>query len=321
MLAMSILALGYHLLPATIAGFTVYILVESISEKLVSKISGAYAKVVAVAVVGLMTISVLNGIILYVHSFLSSGNDNISLLLAKIVEILQSLKNIIPANIQEHIPATAIEAKESLIHQINSNMHALGELGKNGLKQIVHILMGMVIGAIVSFYNFIPHANGSPLLVQELKTRVSRFKSSFQKIVFSQVKISGINTVFTGIFLAIGLPVFGIEMPYVKTLIFITFISGLIPVLGNLISNTIIFLVALSVSVYAGGAAIVFLIVIHKLEYFINAKIIGSQVNSTAWELLLAMLIMEALFGVPGIVAAPILYAYIKNELASYKLI
>ncbi|MER9120562.1 hypothetical protein NKH93_33945, partial [Mesorhizobium sp. M0954] len=64
-----------------------------------------------------------------------------------------------------------------------------------------------------------------------------------------------------------------------------------------------------------------FLIVIHKLEYFVNAKIIGSRINARAWELLLAMLFMEAWFGMPGLVAAPIYYAYLKAELTMRGLI
>jgi predicted PurR-regulated permease PerM len=57
------------------------------------------------------------------------------------------------------------------------------------------------------------------------------------------------------------------------------------------------------------------------LEYFLNAKIIGSQINARAWELLSAMLIMESLFGLPGVVAAPVFYAYIKTELVAAHLV
>jgi hypothetical protein len=32
--------------------------------------------------------------------------------------------------------------------------------------------------------------------------------------------------------------------------------------------------------------------VIHKLEYFLNARIVGIQINARAWELLIAMLLI-----------------------------
>jgi predicted PurR-regulated permease PerM len=62
-------------------------------------------------------------------------------------------------------------------------------------------------------------------------------------------------------------------------------------------------------------------VAIHKLEYFINARIVGSQINARAWEILVAMVVMEAAFGIPGIVAAPIYYAYLKDELSKQNLV
>ena len=80
-------------------------------------------------------------------------------------------------------------------------------------------------------------------------------------------------------------------------------------------------MVGLSVSLWVAVAALGFLIVIHKLEYFLNARIVGSQIRARAWELLIAMLVMEALFGMAGLVAAPIYYAYLKRELEAAGLI
>jgi predicted PurR-regulated permease PerM len=62
-------------------------------------------------------------------------------------------------------------------------------------------------------------------------------------------------------------------------------------------------------------------VVIHKFEYFLNARIVGGQIRANAWELLIAMLLMESVFGIAGIVAAPIFYAYIKSELRARDLV
>jgi predicted PurR-regulated permease PerM len=77
----------------------------------------------------------------------------------------------------------------------------------------------------------------------------------------------------------------------------------------------------LSVSFQVAGASLLFLVIIHKLEYFINARIIGARIDAQAWELLLAMLVMEAAFGLSGLVAAPVYYAYLKDELAAQHLV
>lgn len=82
-----------------------------------------------------------------------------------------------------------------------------------------------------------------------------------------------------------------------------------------------IVLVALGLSFNVAIAALAFLIFVHKLEYFINARIIGNRIDARAWELLLAMLLMEAIFGVGGLLLAPIIYAYIKSELRQAELI
>ncbi|TXI88882.1 MAG: AI-2E family transporter, partial [Burkholderiaceae bacterium] len=94
-----------------------------------------------------------------------------------------------------------------------------------------------------------------------------------------------------------------------------------IPVVGNIISNTVIVIVSLSHSLQMAVVSLSFMIVIHKLEYFLNARIIGSQVNAKAWELLTAILVMETLFGLPGVVAAPVFYSYLKKELSDRQLV
>jgi predicted PurR-regulated permease PerM len=104
-------------------------------------------------------------------------------------------------------------------------------------------------------------------------------------------------------------------------LLALTFVAGLLPVVGNLLSNTIVVAVSAGSSLWLAGASLLFLVVIHKLEYFLNARIVGARVGASAWEMLLAMLVFESAFGLPGVVLAPILYAYAKRELADRGLV
>ena len=113
------------------------------------------------------------------------------------------------------------------------------------------------------------------------------------------------------------LPLLGIQLPLIKTMIAVTFVAGLIPVLGNLVSNVVVVVVSLSVSPFVALGSLVYLVAIHKLEYFLNARFVGTRIEARAWELLLAMLLMEAAFGVAGLIAAPIYYAYLKDELSA----
>jgi predicted PurR-regulated permease PerM len=139
--------------------------------------------------------------------------------------------------------------------------------------------------------------------------------------VFAQVRIAAINALLTGLYLLVVLPLMGIHLPLAKSLILITFLAGLLPVVGNLLSNTLVVIVGLAHSLNVALGSLLFLILVHKLEYFLNARIIGSHIQARAWELLVAMLAMEAVFGLYGVIAAPVLYAYIKLELMEKQLI
>jgi predicted PurR-regulated permease PerM len=179
-----------------------------------------------------------------------------------------------------------------------------------------HLLIGMIIGALVALHDAVPHANLLPL-TKALRERAVHLGEAFRRIVFAQVRIAAINAVLTGIYLAVILPLAGIKLPLIKSMIAITFAAGMLPVVGNLISNTVLVIVALSHSLHIAVISLLYLVIIHKLEYFLNARIIGTQIEAKAWELLIAMLIMEATFGLVGVVAAPVLYAYLKRELAA----
>ena len=82
-----------------------------------------------------------------------------------------------------------------------------------------------------------------------------------------------------------------------------------------------IFVVSLAHSPGVALSSLAFLVGIHKLEYFLNARIVGAQIRAKAWELLTAMLLMESTFGLAGLVAAPICYAWLKDELSRRHLI
>ena len=178
----------------------------------------------------------------------------------------------------------------------------------------------MIIGAMIALGETTQDHSRLPL-ASALGRRIANLSEAFRRIVFAQVRIAGINTVFTGIYILIVLPLAGIHLPLSKSMIAITFFAGLLPIVGNLISNSILVVVALSYSFHTAVASLIFLVVVHKLEYFLNAKIIGAHIQARAWELLVAMLVMESISGLPGVVAAPVFYAYLKRELMERKLV
>ena len=143
----------------------------------------------------------------------------------------------------------------------------------------------------------------------EVSTRFRDFYRSFATVMGAQITISLINTALTGLFVVV------VRMPHAPLLIAITFLCGLVPIIGNLVSNTIIVFVALTVSLKLAIGALVFLILIHKLEYFLNSKIIGHRIGNPVWLTLIALIIGERLMGIPGLILAPVVLNYLRVEM------
>lgn len=318
--AVLVLVLWLRLLAALLAGLLVYELVHTLAPLLQRLVVGQRARVVAVAILSALVVGLVTGIILGAAVFIRSDSGSLPVLFQKMADILDGARTAFPPWVVESLPATAADLREALTHWLREHAPEVRLAGAEAGRAFAHIVIGMIIGAMISLREARPTRTQEPL-ARALIVRAMLLGDAFRRVVFAQVRISAINTAFTGIYLAIVLPSFGVHLPLTKTLIGVTFIAGLLPVIGNLISNTVIVIVSLAHSPYLALTSLAFLIVIHKLEYFLNAHIVGSQIRSSAWELLLAMLAMEAAFGLPGVVAAPIYYAYLKRELTDRKLV
>ncbi|UNT13962.1 hypothetical protein [Pseudomonas sp. I3-I5] len=315
-----LMALPLKLLPSLLAGLLVFELVNMLTPRLQPLIAGQRARWLAVALLGTLVVISLALLIAGAFSFLLHEAENPGASLDKFMALVERARGQLPPFIEGYLPASAAEFKVAIGDWIKSHLSDLQLVGQGMAHMFVTLLIGMILGAIVALQR-IPDISRRKPLAAALFERLSLLVQAFRNIVFAQIKISLLNTAFTGIFLAVVLPLFGVHLPLTKTLIVLTFLLGLLPVIGNLMSNTLITIVGLSLSVWVAAAALVYLIVIHKVEYFLNAKIVGGQIRAKAWELLLAMLVFEAAFGLPGVVAGPVYYAYLKSELRRMELV
>ena len=332
-----LIVLHYHLLPLLLSVILTYIFItrtngvilklrrrvlprntrlhKSLNAHNINLISTTLTLAIVFSIIAMMSL----GIYHLIHG------GHVGFMLAKLAAILEDTKNSqdLPAAILNMLPNNMAEIKASAIKLIEEYRAALTRISKNSITSFVYILIGIIIGAMLSFHRLKMRKNRRkmPLFKAELVQRIVNFETSFERVFLAQVKISLIDTFLTGLYLYLVLPLFGVELPFKMTVLIVAFIVGLIPVAGNLISNTIIIILILGASLYVALASLVFLVVIHKLEYFLNAKIIGSEIESSAWELLVAMVVFERIFGIGGIIVAPVYYAYLKNELKLRKLI
>ena len=310
-----------QLVSALMGGLLVYELVHVLSHALIiGRLASVRARVIAVLLMSILIIALITAAVLGILAFLRSDAGSLPALMTKLAEILDTSRAHLPAWIVDQLPADADALKDMAVDWLRRHSSGVESKGRELGHVLVQLVIGMIIGALVSLRDVSTEPASRPLAAALLE-RARRLAEAFRRVVFAQVRIAAINAVLTALYIVVALPLFGVQLPYGKTLVLVTFISGLIPVVGNLISNTIIVLVSLSQSLSVALASLVFLVVIHKLEYFLNARILGARIGSHPWELLMAMLVLEAAFGAGGIVAAPIYYAYLKDELANRGLV
>ncbi len=213
----------------------------------------------------------------------------------------------------ESLRAVVIDTLQQEAHYLRNVAHFAGST----TAALVFSIIGIVAAASLFFKAVLdPHRATHPvknnlysICCDEVSTRFRDFYRSFATVMGAQITISLINSALTGLFVVV------VRMPHAPLLIAITFLCGLVPIVGNLVSNTIIVFLALTISLKLAIAALVFLVVIHKLEYFLNSKIIGDRIRNPAWLTLIALIIGERLMGIPGLILAPVVLNYLRVEM------
>jgi predicted PurR-regulated permease PerM len=220
------------------------------------------------------------------------------------------------------LPFTDFETlKAFVIDQLKEEIHYVRNVAQfagTASTLVVLIVIGIVVASSL-FFRGQPDFGANPdkpannlyaMCAAEVTARFRDLYRSFEIVMGAQIIISGINTVLTAIFVLI------IHLPHAAVVIGVTFLCGLLPIVGNLISNTIIVFLAATISLKLGLVALVFLILIHKLEYFLNSKIIGGWTRNPVWLTLIGLIIGEELMGIPGMVLAPVVLNYIRVEMS-----
>jgi predicted PurR-regulated permease PerM len=220
------------------------------------------------------------------------------------------------------LPFTDYDSLKTVaVGEAKDDIAAIGRQARAAAFQFVLLIAGLVVAASL----FLSGSLGTDpdlqtardslyaTVVRELGVRSRTFFHSFTKVIGAQIIISSINTVLTAVFVIWN------GFPYATVLVVLTFLCGLVPIVGNIVSNTLIVGVGFTLSPRMALAALIFLVVIHKLEYFLNSKIIGDRIRSPMWLTLIGLVLGEKLMGIPGMILAPVVLHYIKVEASQNK--
>jgi predicted PurR-regulated permease PerM len=206
--------------------------------------------------------------------------------------------------------------KDYAVDNAEKQIRTVGGAATRGTRHFVFMILGVVIAAgifINPFAKSQSRSGASPnsaysVYGNEIVARFRGFYESFATVMGAQLVISAINTVLTAIF------IFSVGMPLPMLGIGATFLCGIIPIVGNLMSNSILVAIALTVTPQMALWALLFLIALHKLEYFLNSRIIGQHIKTPMWLTLIGLIVGERLMGIPGMILAPVILDFVRRE-------
>lgn len=303
----------FGMLTTLIALCCAFILADRLDTKLLRPRLKKHSTAVSTVLVGLLPFLLLALIGVGTSNFLAGLEDEFKGLSLKLVDTLATWRKLLPESWAAKLPDDA-GVKTILLDSLKSRAGYIAAVGKSWVFGAIQVIVGTVIGVLLYKDTQTAKKEGG-LFSREITTRARAFIINFRNIITAQFFIAVCNTAFTALYLFIILPLFDVQMPYATALTILTFVVSMLPVVGNLVCNTVLALVSLSVGPGLAIASFVFLVVVHKVEYFINAWAVGGKTDISVWEILIAIFMGEAIFGVAGLVAAPLYYAYLKQEL------
>src|SRR5580692_7711379 len=220
------LVLRLHLLSALLAGLLTHELVRLLAPLVEKRLTSKSARLVALAALSVLTVTLLILSTVGIFAFFKSDTGNLQALLDKIDHILTDARTKLPLWIVDNLPTNVDALKSVAGGWVDEHSKEIQQAGKEVMHFFVRGLVGMVIGALISLHADRPEVSQMRPFAAALLLRVSRLAHAFRQIIFAQVKISGLNTIFTAIFLVGVFPAFGVHLPLTKTLIAITFLAG-----------------------------------------------------------------------------------------------
>ncbi|MFM2434182.1 MAG: hypothetical protein RL063_161, partial [Pseudomonadota bacterium] len=206
----AVLILG--LLPALLAGLLVFELVHIITPYLarhfLSRHSTGLSKIWAVGILVFVVVSLLVVAGASLLTFLRSDSGSVTVLLAKMAQIVEDSRKILPSWLLERLPADANSFRENAAVWLRIHADELQVVGKEAGRVTIHILIGMIIGGILALREAVMIEEFKPFS-RAMLGRSRLFSDAFRRVVFAQLRIAAINTSFTAIYLLLVLPLMG----------------------------------------------------------------------------------------------------------------
>jgi len=154
-----------------------------------------------------------------------------------------------------------------------------------------------------------PRNNLLGAFLVEFAQRTRIFVGGFETIFRIQILLAVFRCAVLAVFLLLT------RMPWMHFLLVATFLLSVIPIVGAFTSSALILAAAFTVSFHAAIGTLVFLLILHQAEYLIYSRLVGTGFALPTWIILLGLLIGEKCLGLAGLILAPVVIHYLREEL------
>ena len=308
--ALVVLALAavprFDLGPALLAGLFAFMLLGLAEEALrgagASSRAARWSAAALFAVVGVLLAAIF-------VSFIEVGVSRLPLLLDRLLPRLDALAGRFGLDLPVENVAELRRLILKTVEDHGQSATSASSLLTRGFFQIVVAVAVAVLRFLSGPMSFGGEDGLDAEFFRECGDRAALFSASFERVMGAQMLMAAVNAGLAALFL------FSLRIPFRTMLTLATFICGMVPIVGNLISNTLIVAAALTRSDRDAMAALIFLVVVHKGGYFLYGRIVGRRIQIPTWAILLGLLVGEAVLGVTGAILAPALIYYVREEL------
>ena len=213
--------------------------------------------------------------------------------------------------IQEHVDADSLV--EGAKHYASNAVEFLSTFG--------HVLLYMLIGLILAVVFLLEKHELDGFAAGVDRTSIAGTLLRWLGYLADAVSVTlQFQLVVAAFNAALTLPVLLlVGIPHVVAFVFMIFVSGLVPVVGNFAAGGVLTLLAYQAHGWLGvGVFVTLTFILHKVEsYYLNPRLASRHVHLPGFVLIISLLLWEHLLGFVGLfVSFPILYiaAKIRKE-------
>jgi predicted PurR-regulated permease PerM len=295
----------FKLAPCLLAGLVSYMILD-LTERRLRDLGTRHSLSRVSAVVVFLVLATL---LAWVFArFLTVGLDRLPVLLDRVLPRLGALA----AEQGVDFPAdNARELRDYVVQAARENAQMVSRASGLLTRGFFQVLIGLFVAILLYLSPKVEEDRGSlyDAVRIELSDRMSLFVRSFERMMGAQAVIAVVNTALTAVFLVV------MGFPFRTFLILTTFVCGFVPLVGNVASNCVITLAGLTESGHLAVEGLVYLVVLHKAQYILNSRIMGVSIDTPMWATLIGLVAGEAVMGVPGVLLAPALIHYVREEM------